>query len=210
MKHNVIITISRQFGSGGRSIGQKLAQSLDIPFYDKELIALAAKSSGFDESIFESADEQATNSLLYTLSQSMYSPAAGRADGLNGLNLNNKIHLYQSNVIRDIASKGSCVIVGRCADYVLQDNPDVINVFIHSDLASRVKRAVECHEVSPERAESVLAKTDKRRANYHDYYANTKWGRVENYHLAVNSDFVGLDNAVEIIKTMALNRGNRD
>lgn len=210
MKRNIIITISRQFGSGGRSIGKQLAASLGIPFYDKELIELAAEKSGFDASIFETADEQATSSLLYSLSLGMYSPSAGRADVLGGLSLNDKIYVYQSKVIRDIAAQGSCVIVGRCADYILQDNPDVINVFIHSALESRIKRAVACHEAPVDRAQSILTKTDKRRATYHDYYANTKWGRVENYHLAINSDFVGLENAAEIIKEFALKRANCD
>ncbi|WP_312644279.1 cytidylate kinase-like family protein [Hydrogenoanaerobacterium sp.] len=209
MKHNTIITISRQFGSGGRVIGKMLAERLGIPFYDKELISLAAKESGFDEDVFENADEQATSSLLYSLSLGMYSSAAGRADGLSGMTLNDRVYVFQSKVIREIASKGSCVIVGRCADYILADNPDAIHVFIHSNLNSRVKRVIDRYNVPADRAEHIVLKTDKRRATYHDYYAGAKWGRAENYHLALNSDFIGFDNAVEIIASFTEYRARR-
>ncbi|RPF49099.1 cytidylate kinase [Hydrogenoanaerobacterium saccharovorans] len=210
MKRNTIITISRQFGSGGRTIGKMLAERLNIPFYDKELISLAAKESGFDEDVFKNADESASSSLLYSLSLGMYSSAAGRADGLSGMTLNDRIYVFQSKVIRDIAAKGSCVIVGRCADYILADNPDAIHVFVHSDMRSRLKRVIERYNIPAEKAEQLVLKTDKRRATYHDYYASYKWGRAENYHLALNSDFIGLDNAAEVIAAFAEHRASKD
>ena len=161
-----IITISRQYASGGRLVGEKLAKSLNIPFYDRELITLAAKESGFSEKFFENADKQSVNSLLYSLSTGMYN-AVGQFDGANNLPLNDKVFLVQYNVIRSLAEKGSCVIVGRCADYVLREDPEVIHVFIHSDIQSRVRRAVEEYGMPAERAEAMILKGDKRRAAYY-------------------------------------------
>lgn len=208
MKGKVIITISRQYGSGGRLVGEKLAKALDIPFYDKELISMAAKESGIEERIFENADKQAVNSLLYSLSVGMYNAAGhigGRFDGgVNGLPLNDRVFLAQYNVIREIAQKGSCVIVGRCADYVLKDIPGVMNVFIHSELSQRVKRATEEYNLMPEKAESTVIKMDKRRAAYYEYYTSNKWGKIENYDLTLNSGRIGLENTVELIRSYAL------
>ncbi|MCI8441799.1 MAG: cytidylate kinase-like family protein [Provencibacterium sp.] len=194
-----IITISRQYASGGRQIGEKLAKSLGISVYDKELISLAAKQSGFSEKVFENVDKQSANSLLYSLSTGMYN-AIGHFDGANNLPLNDKVFLVQYNVIRDLAQKESCVIVGRCADYVLRDNPDVIHVFIHSDMKSRIRRAVEEYGMVPDHAESMILKGDKRRAAYYDFYTGMKWGRVENYDLTIDSDSIGLDNAAKLIE----------
>lgn len=194
-----IITISRQYASGGRQVGEKLAKSLNIPLYDKELISLAAKESGFSEKVFENADKQSVNSLLYSLSTGMYN-AIGQFDGANNLPLNDKVFLVQYNVIRNLAQKGSCVIVGRCADYILRDDPDVVHVFIHSDMRSRIRRAVEEYGMPSERAETMIQKGDKRRAAYYDFYTGMKWGRVENYDLTLDSDSIGLDNAAKLIE----------
>lgn len=194
-----IVTISRQYASGGRQVGEKLAKSLDIPVYDKELISLAAKESGFSEKVFENADKQSANSLLYSLSTGMYN-ALGQFDGANNLPLNDRVFLVQYNVIRNLAQKGSCVIVGRCADYVLRDNPDVIHIFIHSDMKSRIRRAVEEYGMPSERAEAMILKGDKRRAAYYDFYTGMKWGRLENYDLTVDSDSIGLGNAAKLIE----------
>ena len=138
MANDTIITISRQYGSGGRFIGRKLAEALDIPFYDKELITMSAEESGMSKEIFEKADEKAANSLLYTLSMNAYL-LHGMA-GVPDLPLNDKVFLVQSEVIRKLAAKGPCVIVGRCADYVLQENPNCVNVYIYSDMEDRVSR----------------------------------------------------------------------
>jgi cytidylate kinase len=193
-----IITISRQFGSGGREIGSKLAAKLKIPFYDHELISRAAKESGFAEAAFENAETKASNSLLYSLAMGMN--AYGNQDiGFTHLSLDDQIYLAQSSVIRKVAAEGPCVIVGRCADYVLRDYSNVVNVFIWADLAYRKERAVELYQVKPNKAEDEILKTDKRRANYYNYHANEKWGRVENYHLSIKSNYIGIDNAVDCI-----------
>ena len=197
--NKTIITISRQYASGGRQVGERLAKSLNIPFYDKELISMAAKESGFSEKVFENADKQPPNSLLYSLSTGMYN-TLGQFDGANNLPLNDKVFLVQYNVIRGLAQKGSCVIVGRCADYILREEAQAIHVFIHSDMQSRIRRAVEEYGMPAERAEAMIQKGDKRRAAYYDFYTGMKWGRVSNYDLTIHSDSVGLDNAAKLIE----------
>ncbi|HEX3078559.1 MAG TPA: cytidylate kinase-like family protein [Lachnospiraceae bacterium] len=196
---NKIITISRQYGSGGREIGEKLAKSLGIPFYDNELITRAAKESGFAESVFERAEDKATNSLLYSIAMGMN--AYGNSEfGFANLSLDDRIYLAQSDVIKKIAAEGPCVIVGRCADYVLKDKPNVVHIFVWADIKSRVKRATTLYNMPEAKAEENIARIDKRRANYYNYHANEKWGRAENYHLSIKSDYLGIDNAVECIK----------
>ncbi len=195
---NKIITISRQFGSGGREIGEKLAEKLGIPFYDKELITRAAKESGFAESAFENAEKKATNSLLYSIAMGMN--AYGNQEiGFTHLSLDDQIYLAQSSVIQKVAKEGPCVIVGRCADYILRDYKNVINIFIWADLKFRKDRAVSLYQLPENKAEEEITKIDKRRANYYNYHASEKWGRAENYHLSVKSDYVGIDNAVKLI-----------
>lgn len=196
---NKIITISRQYGSGGREIGEKLAKILGIPFYDNELITRAAKESGFAESVFERAEDKATNSLLYSIAMGM--SAYGNQDmGFANLSLDDRIYLAQSDVIRKVAAEGPCVIVGRCADYILKDNPNVVHVFVWADIKNRVERATTKYNMPIAKAQENILKIDKRRANYYNYHANEKWGKAENYHLSIKSDFIGIDNAVEVIK----------
>ncbi|MBR6396284.1 MAG: cytidylate kinase-like family protein [Lachnospiraceae bacterium] len=196
---NKIITISRQFGSGGREIGKKLADALGIPFYDNEIISRAAKESGFSEAAFEKAESKATNSLLYSIAMGMN--VYGTQDvGYTQLSLDDRIYLAQSDVIRKVADEGPCVIVGRCADYVLKDRKNVINIFIWASLPFRVQRAIDIENVSPEKAEDSVLRMDKRRANYYSYHANDKWGKVYNYNLSIQSDFAGIDKTVEVIK----------
>lgn len=191
---NAIITISREYGSGGREIGKKLAQQLEIPFYDHELISIAAKKSGFAEGIFDQADQRPTGSLLYTLS--MFGGPATAFD----LPLNDKVFLIQSDIIREVASQGGCVIVGRCADYVLKGNPNLINIFIHGDLKDRMEWAIKENDIPPEKAKDAVLKIDKRRATYYNYYTSQKFGRAQNYDLTLNSSSLGRDASVEVIK----------
>lgn len=193
-----IITISRQYGSGGREIGEKLAKKLEIPFYDKELITRAAKESGFSEELFENVEKKATNSLLYSIAMGMN--AYGNYDiGFTNLSLDDQVYLAQSNAIRKIAQEGSCVIVGRCADYILRDHKDTIHVFIWADLDYRKERAISLYNLPKERAEENILKIDKRRANYYNYHASEKWGRAENYHISIRSDYVGIEKSVELL-----------
>ena len=196
---NKIITISRQYGSGGREIGAKLAGKLNIPFYDNELITRAAKESGFAEAAFANAESKATNSLLYSIAMGLNS--YGNQDlGFSHLSLDDRIYLAQSDVIRKVAAEGPCVIVGRCANYILRDVPNVVNIFIWADMKFRIERAIRIDNLSPNKAEENIAKIDKRRANYYNYHASEKWGRIENYQLALQSDAIGIDNCVDLIK----------
>lgn len=195
---NKIITISRQFGSGGREIGAKLAARLGVPFYDNELISRAAKESGFAMEVFENAEKKATNSLLYSIAMGMN--AYGTQDiGFSYLSLDDQIYLAQSKVIRKVAEEGPCVIVGRCADYVLRDYPNVVNLFVWAGLEYRKNRAINLYHFNTNKTEEEILKKDKRRANYYNYHANEKWGRADNYHLSLRTDVIGIDNSVECI-----------
>ncbi len=191
-----IITISREYGSGGRLIGKSLADKLNIPFYDKELLTIVAKKSGFNTEFLEKMENNMTNSLLYTLSTGF---ANGGFLGKNGLSLNDQAFLEQFDVIRQVAKEGPCVIVGRCADYVLANNNNCINIFIHADLNSRIKRIVNEYGVPADEAKNKITKIDKGRANYYNHYTSLKWGDARNYHLSINSAAIGIDGTVELI-----------
>jgi cytidylate kinase len=195
---NKVITISRQYGSGGREIGAKLAQKLGIPFYDDELIARAAKESGFAEAAFDNVEKRATNSFLYSIAMGMN--AYGNQDiGFTHLSLDDQLYLAQTNIIRKVAQEGPCVIVGRCADYILREQENTVNIFIWAGMQARKERVIRLYNVAKNKAEDELIKADKRRANYYNYHANEKWGKAENYHLSLRSDYIGIDHAVESI-----------
>lgn len=198
MKKHMIITIGRQFGSGGREIGRGLAEYFDIPFYDKELIVAAAKKSGLSEAMFENADEQATSSLLYSLVLGAYAPTAGMT-GMPPLSLNETLFQVQSDVIKELAAEKSCVIVGRCADYILRTDSNCVNLFIHAPMKDRMERAVKEYGVAAEKAEDVIRKTDKKRANFYNYYSGQKWGEAKNYHLSLNSSLLGIKGSVSAL-----------
>lgn len=193
-----VITISRQYGSGGRFIAKKLSEKLGIPFYDNDLISMAAKESGFSESLFENAEKNTTYSLLYSLS--MFGTSAG---GMYGLPLSDKVFLIQSDIIKKVADKGPCVIVGRCADYVLRERKGVINFFLYSDIEHRMKRAMKYYGLEEKKAKETIEKTDKKRASYYNYYTGERWGDIKNYHLSINTDFVGIDSCVDILAMYA-------
>lgn len=196
---NKIVTISRQYGSGGREIGRKLAEIWGIPFYDNELITRAAKESGFAEVAFETAESRANNSLLYSIARGTIS-FGGQDSGYSTLSLDDKIYLAQAEVIRKCAAEGPCIIVGRCADYILRKNKDVVNIFVYADMAFRAERAIRIDGMSSDKIEDSILKIDKRRANYHNFHTGEKWGRIENYSLCINSSHVGIDNAVQCIR----------
>lgn len=202
----MVVTIARQFGSGGREIGKKLAEKLNIGFYDKELIFLAAKQSGINPEVLEKYDEKATNSLLYSLSVGASAFGAGLL-GVPQVTLNEKIFSAQSDIIKK-AAETPCVIVGRCADYVLRERNDCIRVFIYADFDFRVERACREHpEIPKDKAVSVIRKTDKTRENYYNYYSSLKWGNPENYDLCVNSATLGTDGTVALIEDYIRERG---
>lgn len=198
MSTNVVFTIGRQFGSGGRQVGKTLAQKLGIPFYDKELIAISARDSGLSEALFSNADEKATSSIFYSLVMGNY-PMASGALGVTEMPLNDQLFLIQSKTIKRLASEGSCVIVGRCADYILRDMDNVVNVFIHADLKNRVERAIRVYEVPENKAEDVCLKTDKQRANFYNYYSDRKWGMCRTYDLSLDSGMLGIEGCAEQI-----------
>lgn len=196
---NSVITISRQYGSGGRFVAKKLAEKLGIPFYDNELITMAAKESGYAENMFEKAEQMSSHSLLYSLSM------FGTAAGVYGLPLSDKVFLIQSDIIKKCADKGPCVVVGRCADFVLKEYPNVINFFLYSDIESRIKRVETYYNSDAKNIEEDIIKRDKKRAAYYNYYTTQRWGAIENYHLAINTDAVGIDNCVDILARFAEN-----
>ncbi len=202
MKQKIIITIARQFGSGGREIGEKLAKQLGVPFYDKSLIHLAAKESGIDEDLFDYADEKASFSF-WTASASNTSIFGNRISMFNEMPMNDKLFLIQSNIIKKLASNDSCVIVGRCGDYILRNNPSTVPVFIHSNEADKLKRIIQTYGIPEKEAKDVMIKTDKKRAAYYNYYSEEKWGRADNYDLSLNSGAAGIEGTVNLIINFA-------
>ena len=188
-----IITIGREYGSGGREIGEKLAVAFGIPFYDKELLAEAARESGISEEAFIENDEKHSRSFLYSLAIGGY--------GSGNLPFNHKLFLAQFDAIRALAAQGPCVIIGRCADYALEDNPNCFSVFVHADMKTRIERAVNSYGVPLAKAEKTITKTDKVRSSYYNFYSDRKWGDANNYHLTIDTSFFGVDKAVEVIKS---------
>jgi cytidylate kinase len=201
MSHT-IITIGRQYGSGGREIGQRLAKKLGIPYYDKELIAMAAKKSGIREDLLKEIDERATNSFLYSLVMGV-GAFGTRGIGTEDLPINDRLFLIQNDLIHEIASEGPCVIVGRCADYILENKFNCVNVFIHAPMEFRMKRAMEVYGLSKAGLENKINKIDKGRASYYNYYSNRTWGKVDNYHLTFDSSVLGIEKSVDLIAAFA-------
>lgn len=193
-----IITISREFGSGGREIGQKLAEKLGINFYDKELLEIASKESGICEELFVKHDESYTNSFLYSLVMGNY-PITPDGRLNPEMPINHKIFLAQFDTIRKIAEKGPCVIVGRCADYILKANDRVINFFITGNMIEKRRRILDRYDIEKNKVEDFIRKTDKRRANYYNYYTDMKWGEAKNYDLCINSSKTGTQGAVDLM-----------
>lgn len=198
MKTSSVITIGRQFGSGGRYVGQLLAAKLGIPYYDKQLLVEAAKDSGICEELFEDHDEKPSRSLLFSMVVGMQMRSDG-AGTVMDMPLNHKIFLAQFDAIRRIASEGPCVIVGRCGDYVLRDRANAVRVFVKADMLSKVERVVKYYGVEPSKAEETIRKADKQRASYYGYYAVSDWGDVNNYDLCVDTGRLGVEGAVELI-----------
>lgn len=194
----MVITISRQYASGGHEIGEKLAEILGFKFYDKELIYKAAEMSGISPDILKDVDEKAANSLLYSLSLG----AANIAGGLTGvahLPINDRVFIAQQQLIKEYANE-DCVIVGRCADYVLREHKSCIKLFIYADSDFRRERAITIEGISEREVDSFIIKKDKTRANYYNYYADLKWSDFNNYDFCINSAFLGIDGTVGLIE----------
>lgn len=194
---NFIISIGRQLGSGGKEIAEKLGELLNIKVYDKTLLEVAAKESGLDTTVFETADEQDNVSFfggLFSIHGSMgdYMPIGDYMG-------NDKLFEIQSETIRNIAERENCIIVGRCAEYVLRDHPSMISIFITSDSRDRIERIMKKEGFDHDKAADFIEKGDKRRRSYHDYYATTHWGEARSYDICVNSSKMGIDGTVELL-----------
>ena len=199
---NTIITIGRQYGSGGHEIGRLVAAELGIPCYDKELILLAANKAGMSPEVFSHVDETATNSFLYAISAGSYT-AGPQYQPLQGLPLNDKLFIAQTDIIRTKAEEGACVFVGRCADFVLKDKEPVLDVFIRADLPYRIARIMEAEKCSEKEAGDIIAKADKKRAKYYNFYTQKRWGMTDSYDLVLNNAKLGAEAAVRIIADYA-------
>ncbi len=193
-----VITISRQFGSGGHEVGERLARQLNVPFYDKALIAMAAKQSGLSEEVFAHADEKATSSLLYSMVMGNYSFGA-RVPGINEMPINDKLFIIQSDIIKKAAAEGPCVVIGRCADYILREHPNCLNVFIHANKETRVRRSIEKKDCEERKAIDFVTKKDKQRANYYNFYSNKRWDDLQNYDISIDTSRFSIDDTVELL-----------
>ncbi len=204
MKTNTIITIGRQYGSAGREIGYKVADALDIKLYDKEMLDRAAKESGICQELFETHDEKPTNSFLYSLVMDTYS--LGYTSGsYTDMPINHKVFLAQFDAIKKIADEGPYILVGRCADYALEEYDNVISLFIHAGLDARIRRIARIYDLTDAKAKDLIIKTDKKRASYYNYYSNKKWGAADSYDMCLNSSMLGIDGTAEaIIKLVEL------
>ncbi len=200
MKENYIICIGRQLGSGGKIIGERLAQQLNIGFYDKELLNLAAQESGLDKKFFEHADEKSSGGILNSLLE-LRVPLVGSSPLTFGSYLNSdSLFKIQSDVIRQLADKQSCIFVGRCADYILRDHARRIDIFISANKQDRIDRLCKLHGIKGKEAEEMIEKGDKKRAAYYNYYSSKTWGYAETYHLCINSSVLGVDETVNFIR----------
>ena len=196
---NHIYTIGREFGSGGYEVGRMLAERLGIKLYDKELLAQAAKSSGFCKEIFENHDEKPTSSFLYSLVMDTYSGGSYSSAPFLDMPLNHKVFLAQFDTIKKIAEQESCVIVGRCADYALADNPYCLNIFVHAEMEDRISWISKRKDLTESKARDLIQKTDKQRASYYNYYTCKKWGDSRSYDLCLNTSKISKEACVDMI-----------
>lgn len=198
MSDKIILTFAHQFGSGGHEVAEKVAKLLNIGFYDKELIAIAAKESGLSEHLFDGLEEKPTNSLLYSLVMGLQSGSSMycRYGDVTG---SDNIFRIQSQVIRSIAEKESCVIVGRCSDYVLRNEENLVSVFVRAGIDFRTERIMKSCDMKEKSALDYILKTDKRRSSFYNFYTNRIWGSVDNYDISVNTERVDTDGAAQVI-----------
>ncbi|WP_300627505.1 AAA family ATPase [uncultured Thomasclavelia sp.] len=187
-----IITIAREYGSGGRLIAQKVAEKIGLFYYDNEVIDLAAKEMGMDVDAIRKVSEQKSSSFMYTMSSAAFS-----------LPLNDQVFVMQSKIIRHLANHDSCIIVNGCADYILEDYDDVLTVFIHAPLESRIRRVKEVYKEQHDDYKKYVMKRDKGRSNYYNYYTTKKWGHLKNFDLTINSD-LGIERVAQIIADIYL------
>lgn len=193
---NVIITISREYGCGARAVGEALATRLGIPYYDRNLVDIAAERSGLAPEFIEKTEQRTTGGFFYSMN-STAGVLSGAAPGSKSLA--DQVYLAQFGAIREIAAKGSCVIVGRCADAILKDDYNCLRIFLHADFEDRVKRAVEVYGIDAQEAPRILKDTDKARARHYKYYSDQKWGAASNYDISLNMALFTIDGAVKML-----------
>ena len=199
MSKKLIITVARQYGSGGREIGERVAEILGIPLFDKQLIADAASKGNLNVDVLKKTDETAANSLLYTLAMGSNVVGTTMHFGYK-MPINDKLFILQSEVIKGYAKGGSCVIIGRCADYVLREEKDIFRLFIYGDIEHRKARVAARHpEIKTSQIVDVINKTDRRRASYYNFYTGNKWGKYDNYDMAINSSTLGVEGTAQLI-----------
>lgn len=193
MDKKVIISIGRQFGSGGHEIGEKLAEKMGLKLYDKELLKLIAKDSGLCEKVLESYDEKPTNSLLYSIVMDVYPSVM-----YSGPTIDQQIYQATYDTIRKLSAT-SCVIIGRCADYILRDCPELVSVFVHASTDFRAERVMAEYHVTDAKAREMLIRTDKKRASYYNFQSEKKWGMAASYDLCLDSSVLGIERSVDLI-----------
>lgn len=202
---NLIITISREFGSGGRKIGEKLAQQLSIPFYDKEILQRTAEKSGLSQDFIANAESHTRKSFLFSIATAPYSDM--KFSYQYETPVTDQAYFAQSQVIRELAEANNCVIVGRCADYILREEEKLLRIFIVASPDDRLRRVVDEYGMEEKDASSKIKKADKARASYVRHYTGEEWGDVKNYDLVINTSYSGIDGAVEIIKSALRAKG---
>lgn len=203
MQDRLVITIGRQLGSGGRSVGELIARRLDVQLYDKQLINLAAEQSGLCPELFEKADEKESKGMLPTLIGYLRSPFVGDDGAVDNMLSNDALFKIQSDVIREVAARESCVFVGRCADYILRDDPRRVSVFISADRSDRIERLCRDRGIAPAEAEALMERADSRRAAYYNYYTPWTWGEAATYELCLDSSVLGVGPTADFILEFA-------
>lgn len=196
---NVVITIARQYGSGGRTVGEMLAKNLNIRYYDKELLKLASDESGINEQLFETADEQLKNTQLFRIAKKIYQGELIPPES-DEFTSNDNLFNYQAKIIKELAEEESCVIIGRCADYILKDHKNVVKVFIHAPENFCIAEASKKLGLPLKEINKYIARTDKRKADYYRYYTGREWIDARNYDLCLDSSKLGFERCMEEIK----------
>ena len=196
---NIVITIARQYGSGGRLIGKMLSEELGIPYYDRQLLQLASDDSGINEKLFAGADEKVKATALFRIAKKVYNGELIPPDKDDFVS-NDNLFNYQAKIIKELAEEDSCVIIGRCADFVLKDYPNVISVFIHADEDKCAERIGEIRRMEPKELRKHMADVDKRRGTYYKYYTGKEWSDDRNYEICLDSGKLGYRGCVEAIK----------
>ena len=200
MSKNILITIARQVGSGGREVGELVAKNLGIDYHDKSLINMAAEKSGLSPEVLHNTDEKATPSFLYSIAMG----GMGMVPFTHGMPydtpINDRLFVLQSGIIEELAKSHSCVFIGRCADFVLRDFDNVLRVFVYADIEKRAETIAKRNDISVSEARNLATKLDKKRSNYYGYYTSKKWGRSENYDLMIDTTKIGVEGAARIIE----------